>query len=268
MDAKEIKSFYDDFLASKMLKYRINGGNLRLEKAAERVKQFVHTDSKVLDVGCGIGIVPEEVAEALPEGHVWACDISEKNIWYAKQTVDLPNVTFFAADIQREPEKAEQVVTAPVDVVSLIDVIEHIPQEEHRALFEALRGLSSESAKVVMTYPSPQYQRYLMEHDPDELQIIDQVIERDELLAAASAAGYKLLHYSSETVWKRNQYIHCVLQTDDTLSPPPTPKSTSESKLINRVVDRITHIVSWRWRRYVARPYRRKKYVDDVFGDE
>lgn len=260
MNSDDVRAFYDEFLKSKMLDYRIYG-NARIDKAIERILEYIEPNSRALDVGCGIGIVPEHVSEVATDGHVWACDISDRNVWYARQTVDRPNVTFFVADVAAEIDYLHETVTDPIDVVSLVDVIEHIPIDQHGTLFEALGKICAEDAVVVLTYPSPQYQRYLMEEEPEGLQIIDQVVERDALLRAASQGGFTLKHYSLEAVWKENQYVHCVLQTDDSLSPVPPPEKPSG-------LDRITQKMKALWKRHVIYPKRRKRYTQFLSVDD
>jgi len=258
MDASEVESFYDDFLESRMLGYRISG-NPRIERATERILDFVRPKSNVLDVGCGIGITAERVAEQAEGGRVWAFDISERNIWYARETVDHPNVTFFSADVLEDKQHIRERLTDDIDVVTLVDVIEHIPQDDHAELFEFFRSIMSDQSYVVLTYPSPQYQRHLKENDPEELQIVDQVIEREELIETAQSTGFSLRHYSLETVWKRNQYVHCVLQMDKSLAEPP---SRDPSGLLERVWNRLRAT----WKHRVVHPVRRWKYVDRVFS--
>jgi len=189
---------------------------------------------------------------------VWAFDISERNIWYARETVDHPNVTFFSADILEDKQRIRERLTDDIDVVALVDVIEHIPQDDHSELFEFFRSIMSDQSYVVLTYPSPQYQRHLKENDPEELQIIDQVIEREELVETAQAAEFSLRHYSLETVWKHNQYVHCVLQTDGSLGDPPSESPTFLEKIQNRIQ------ASWKHR--VLIPIRRWRYIDRVFS--
>lgn len=257
MDESDVKAFYDDFLQSKMLDYRISG-NLRIDKAVERIQGYVNTDSYVLDVGCGIGISAERIAKEVEDGHVWAFDISEQNIWYARKTINESNVTFFAANVIGDQLFIQEYLTKDIDVVTLGDVIEHLPKDEHADLFRFFRSIMSDQSYVVLTYPSPQYQRYLKIHNPSELQIIDQVIELDELLQAARPAGFSLKRYSLETMWRRNQYVHCVLQTDSSLE-----KVHSEpSSLIRKVLDRSAAI----WKHKVVYPFRRWKYVDSIFS--
>jgi len=258
MNPAEVKSFYDDFLESKMLEYRIRG-NPRIEKATEQISEFVRTDSYVLEVGCGIGITAERIAEQVEEGHVWAFDISERNIWYARETVSRPKVTFFDANVLEDQHHIREQLTEAIDVVTLVDVIEHIPKENHTDLFEFFRSIMSDRAFIVLTYPSPQYQRHLKEHEPDELQIIDQVVELGEVLEAARPAGFSLKHYSMETIWKRNQYVHCVLETDGALGQPRSETPGFLERVQNRL--RAT------WVRRGVQPFRRWKYVDRVFPD-
>lgn len=258
MNSKDVKEFYDDFLESKMLDYRVRG-NPRIERAAERILDFIHPESNVLDVGCGIGITAERIADVVENGHVWAFDISDRNIWYARETVNQQNVTFFVADASQDKSRIREELTEVVDVVTLVDVIEHIPKNSHPDLFNFLNSIMSERAFVILTYPSPQYQRHLKESNPGELQIIDQVIELEELLEAVRPYGFSLKHYSLETIWMRNQYVHCVLETDRSLdaSHPNISESLSE-----RIQDRIRAT----WNRRVVYPIRRWKYVDRVFS--
>jgi len=259
MNSEEVRSFYNDFLESDMLDYRVRG-NPRIEKATDRILEFVRPDSSVLDVGCGIGITVERIADKVESGHVWAFDISDHNIWYARETIDQSNVTFFTADVTENKNRVQDQLTTEIDVVVLVDVIEHIPKEDHAELFNFFQSITSDQSFIVLTYPSPQYQRQLEESNPDELQIIDQAIELDELLNAAQPAGFSLKHYSLETIWKRNQYVHCVLQMDDALSNP----SSKPKGLSDRIMTRISAL----WRHHVLYPYRHWKYVKQIFSDQ
>jgi trans-aconitate 2-methyltransferase len=79
MESNTVREYYDDFLRSRMVNYRLYG-NLRLDRAAERILPFVGTDSKVLDIGCGIGIVTSKVAARASRGHVWGIDMTAQRI--------------------------------------------------------------------------------------------------------------------------------------------------------------------------------------------
>lgn len=76
----------------------------------------------VLDIGCGMGAVAYDIA-ARAGAMVTGMDILEKNIAYARQHYAHPQVTYLVGDALRGlPE-----TSAPVDVVILSNVLEHLP---------------------------------------------------------------------------------------------------------------------------------------------
>ena len=200
-----------------MLNYRLHS-NLRLKKAKARIRPFVTKTSRVLDIGCGIGIVTECIAKQATQGRVWGVDLSPENIWYAMRTIRLRNLSFLDSDVVTSFDKIERVLDGPVDLITMIDVIEHIPEEGRGAVLHNLRRVAKNDALLILTYPSPQHQQYLREKDPKELQIIDNIISIETLLVEARAAGFFLRHYSLETVWQKNQYVHCIFGDRSLLS--------------------------------------------------
>jgi 2-polyprenyl-3-methyl-5-hydroxy-6-metoxy-1,4-benzoquinol methylase len=251
--AETSREFYDAFLESRMLGYRV-GNNPRIRKAGQRVLQYVDPDSHVLELGCGIGIVTERVAKQAKRGHVLACDLGERNIWYAQQTISQANVEFLACDVLTEFATIRSRIVKPVDVVVLVDVIEHLPASSHGELFQHLRSVAAPNAVAVLTYPSPFYQRFLQQNKPAELQPIDEVIEPAVLVAHAEAAGFFLCHYSLESVWLTRQYVHCVFGRDLDCEGIVEPRPLRIAKRVSAYIDRTRH------------PFRRRKYVDAVFG--
>lgn len=250
--AQTSREFYDAFLQSRMLGYRV-GVNPRIWKAGQRVLQYVHPDSHVLELGCGIGIVTERVAKRAKRGHVLGCDLSEHNIWYAQQTVNQSNVEFLVCDLLTEFATIRSRIVKPVDVVVLVDVIEHLPASSHGELFQQIQSVAAPNAVAVLTYPSPFYQRFLREKRPDELQPIDEVVEPAGLVAHAEAAGFFLCHYSLENVWLTRQYVHCVVGRDLDCGEIREPRPLRIAKRVSAFIDRRRH------------PFRRRRYVDAVF---
>ncbi|MGH7646485.1 MAG: class I SAM-dependent methyltransferase [Gemmatimonadaceae bacterium] len=250
----QVRAFYDEFLESRMVQYRLFG-NRRIERAAERIEPYIRRTHRVLDVGCGIGIVTERIAARAHDGRVWGIDLSPRNVWYASHTVRKSNVSFFTADVVNDGGAIRDRTGAAFDVITLVDVIEHIPDAERAGLFASLRGLSAPNATLLLTYPSPQYQRWLQRNRPQELQIIDNVVELPTLLAEAGAAGYALRHYSLEDVWMRNQYVHAVLQTDAEVAAPARTQPTLGQEIGDRVqrATRRAFLVPWRRWRFVTR---------------
>ena len=253
--AQTSREFYDAFLQSRMLGYRV-GVNPRIRKAGQRVLQYVHPDSHVLELGCGIGIVTERVAKQAKRGRVLGCDLSEHNIWYARQTINQSNVDFLVCDVLTDFATIRSRIVKPVDVVVLVDVIEHLPESSHGELFQHIQSVAAPNAVAVLTYPSPFYQRFLRERRPAELQPIDEVIEPAGLVADAEAAGFFLCHYSLENVWLTRQYVHCVFGRDLDCGEIQEPRPLRIAKRVSAFIDRR------------RQRFRRRRYVDAVFGRE
>ncbi len=249
------RQFYDEFLQTRMVKYRLDD-NPRLLRAMEFAEAAVAPDSHVLDIGCGIGIVTERLARKAARGSVLGCDLGAKNVWYASRTVRLPNVRFVELDAIADWEKLRALVARPVDVVTLIDVIEHLPKESWPLVFQRIAAVSGEDARVLLTFPSPVYQRYLADHDPGELQPVDESVELEEIERVAGAAGWSVSAWRYVDVWMTNQYVHCELRKR--IPCQPIAPRAPPFGVIGREVTRL--------REGLRRRLRRKRYVEDVFG--
>jgi SAM-dependent methyltransferase len=218
----EVKQFYNNFTDTRMLQYKLYG-NPRIDKAVELITSYLTPDSNILDLGCGIGIVPEQVAAKLQQGKILACDLSENNINYARKTVESNKIEFFNVNVVENFEAIRNKLTSPVDLVTMVDVIEHLPPDSYDELFNNLSLVTGDRAKLILTYPSPEYQLYLQKNDPEELQIIDEVIEVNCLMQFALKHGFNLEYFTYIDVWKKNQYIHCVFSKQRPCIPLPPP---------------------------------------------
>ena len=72
------------------------------------------------------------------------------------------------------------------DAILVPDVLEHIPKERQRALFERIENLLGPRGIVLITYPSPEYQEYLRRERPELLQVVDETLRLSEILAITS----------------------------------------------------------------------------------
>lgn len=250
----EVENFYDEFLEKRMIQYRLHG-NLRLKMAFDFIRPFVCDDSRVLDLGCGIGIVTEKIASRAVSGKVYGCDISRRNIWYAQKTIKKKNLAFLHLDLIEEFDRLAVETGGNFDLITLIDVFEHIPKEGHARLLGLLTSLLKPEGFILMTFPSPGYQQYLRDRNPEELQIIDEDIDEDVIKNAAQDTGLKIMYYGLKNVWMTNQYIHCALTRN--LKPVML---NSKKTLLCSIYERLVF--------YCKIPilvYRRKKYIDNIF---
>jgi trans-aconitate 2-methyltransferase len=251
--SSRVQDFYDAFLEKEMIAYRING-NLRLELAKQFLLPIVDSTDTLADIGCGIGIVAEGVATARPHSRVIAVDISQGNINYAKSTINCKNISFFQADITNQIALLSQRAPEGYDVLALIDVIEHVPEGSRKSLFADLAGLAKASTRLALTYPSAEYQRYLISERPEELQIIDNVVEIAVLCQEAQSAGWHLKKYSKVDAWLTNQYEHCVFCRNISVAGVARRQST----LLERILAKVDRQTFRRYRiwRYNSRPFR------------
>ena len=164
---------------------------------------------RVLELGCGIGTLTGLIADEVgADGSVVAIDLSPKSIEVASARLSHHrNVELIAADVL-EVELAGQ-----FDVAVLPDVIEHIPVEHHRALFERVAASLAPTGFVLLNYPSPHYLDWCREHDPQSLQLIDQSIQADQLLADVYPSGLYLDLLKTYSIWiSEGDYVVAVLR--------------------------------------------------------
>ena len=231
----EVRAFYDRFSDERTKNY-VERANPRIEKAIERILPLVGEDSAVLEIGCGAGLVAEQIARKAGRGSLWGCDISDKAIAIAKSRVKADNVHFRALDAAAQFAELKSWVPQRLDLVVMVDVIEHLPLESHAAFFRNLADILHSESAVVLTFPSPDYQRYLRDYNPAELQIIDESIELLHLHALAVENGLFVKDYALVDVWLPNQYVHCVLKQHR-----PIPSETAELTL---AADEIAKLVA------------------------
>ncbi|WP_407931333.1 class I SAM-dependent methyltransferase [Ignavibacterium album] len=235
-----------------MLDYRLTNGNERINLATEFVLKNIKSDDNILEIGCGIGIVTERIAKKVKNGFIWACDISDQNIWYAKQTVLNKNIEFFSADIFEQFDLLKKRINKLIDVFILIDVIEHLPKERHTELIQKLNSIASEDYTILLTFPSEYYQEYLVQNNSNELQIIDEIITLDHLLNLTKDNDLFIKYFEYKDVWMNNQYAHCIIKKKQNIAELSGNKS---SHLIFKILG------------IFQRYFRRKKYIDKIFKE-
>jgi len=259
---ENVREFYNEFMSKRMVNYRING-NARIESAASFFASHICENDTVVDIGCGIGIAAEALAKKTRLGTVIGIDLSDKNIWYANKTVRLPNLKFHALDIIRDADRLRELLQGKtVDVFTLGDVLEHIPEDGRGLLFRSMAALGSPTVKILITIPSEFYQRYLMAEQPDELQIIDNVITPSLLEQEGRKEGFALTYFRVIAMWKPAQYVHCVLERETDLAAKM--KTSVPAVRTNPLLQFSQHFVN----KLVVQPRRYKKYVTEVFDEQ
>lgn len=203
MSSIETKQFYDEFSQRVMLKY-FRQINARIEGIKGLCDEYVINGSKVLEVGCGVGILTKHLQKRADK--IVSVDISEIGLKIAQAYADQPNTHFFLLNLLENSQPVEAL--SPYDVIIMADVIEHIPKEEHKILFDIFERILLPAGLVILTFPNSQHQDYLSEKEPEKLQIIDESVSIREIIAATNLNPFSINYFDADG---KNKYVHLVL---------------------------------------------------------
>ena len=190
--------FYDKFIT-----YQAESGiNDRIYGLYRRLCQTRLTaDNSLLEVGCGIGTLTYLLLQKITRGKIEATDISPASIAFAQKYLRAANLTLSAADILHfEPQ------SKIFDRVLLFDVLEHIPVEQHAAVFQRISKWMNNDSLLLINLPNPAYILFEQKHNPSALQETDQPVYLDALSAAMGAALLDIKSVETYSVWVKDDY--------------------------------------------------------------
>ena len=142
---------------------------------------------RLLDVGCGGGVMTSHLTRY---GEVTGTDFSSSAIELARKLV--PEAVFHAG---RELPEGE------FDVITLFDVLEHIPRSERPEFIRQLTQQLAARGRIFVSTPYPAFTRDRRLKGDDTLQIIDEEVELVDVVAEAAAAGLRLVAYRAYDVF-------------------------------------------------------------------
>lgn len=241
MGASEIKAFYDRF-SNEVLLEDFRRWNLRQEAVKELCSEYVPEGARVLEIGCGVGINAKHLRKRA--SRFVGVDISERNIEVAREYAGSAGADFKVLDALEAGD--ELVSLGPFDAVVLPDVIEHIPKGRYAELFSVIERALARPGWVLLTYPSPEYQRHLKENDPSALQIVDEAVTLEEILRHTKLEPV-LFRYRN--IWRKHQYVHVVLTSDRSYDPGEVERTPAE---------RLKYRIKKRWWRLRNRGFVRR----------
>lgn len=182
---EKVVSFYDQFV-EKQAKTGINSRHLSI---LDKVKKAgLQANHRILEVGCGIGTVSHLLATQVPQGKVLAVDISPESIEKAKVLwKDQKNLGFEVSDMSDYDKKGET-----FDFFVFPDVLEHIPVDQHFRLFQNIQKHSHADSVIFIHIPAPRYLQWMIDNEPEKLQVIDQPLDSGDLIKNITANGFYL----------------------------------------------------------------------------
>jgi 2-polyprenyl-3-methyl-5-hydroxy-6-metoxy-1,4-benzoquinol methylase len=212
-DADTIASFYDETLEQRLRDYVF--GNDRIAAAVALSASLLDRSvTKVLEVGCGLGISAAELARGRDWLTVHAVDISPKTIAAAGQLfAGNDRLIFEVSDLREVPR------LAPYDLITMLDVYEHIPRSDWPAFNARIASALSRDGAIVVTVPSPWHQEYLARENPAGLQIVDETVRVEDLAALARDVDGHIMKLNVISIWNDNDYIHAVIRRNPLYRP-------------------------------------------------
>lgn len=240
----EVETFYDEF-GRKQLRNFVYG-NARISAAVDLVVSLLDGGpGRLLCFGCGVGVEANMLTDRLPEYEILGVDISGKSIDIARQLFESDQLKFQAGGVESiQP-------SPPFDVVTLVDVYEHIPRADWPNFNRSLGELLSSNGIVVLSAPTPAYQTWLHENNPAGLQIIDESVALSDIEVLADDLDATVTYYCTITMGMTHQYEHAVLVRNLLLEkytpPPPVPAPRNPfQRLGRRVVNRLRPVCGWK----------------------
>ncbi|MBN2668089.1 MAG: methyltransferase domain-containing protein [Bacteroidales bacterium] len=228
----EIENFYNEYSAKQLER----GINKRHFTIIDKLKQFGLKDGmSVLEIGCGVGTLTKLLSDENPNGTIVANDISEKNIEIAKNLFkEYDNINFIYGDAVKSDIK----IQGKFDFIVMPDVLEHIPIDNHKTLFEKLETLLNTNGYIAINIPNPYYLEWCHVHRKDILQIIDQPIYTDILVSNTYPNNLHIKYLETYSIWIDNHdYQFIVLEKNKTqdFKEIQPPKLSLYQKIMNKL---------------------------------
>lgn len=204
MEKENISQFYDEF-SEKQTK---TGINERLISLFKRMNKWGLTEaSYVLELGCGVGAFTHLLSKKINSGKIESVDLSGKSIEIAQNSVQKKNILFYVGDVVHYVPKNQN-----FDFITLLDVIEHIPLEEHFNLFRNISEIATEKTLLIINIPNPDFITYLHQHSPEGLQVIDQAIELPLLVENLNKNNLEIIFFEKYGIWENEDYHFFVVR--------------------------------------------------------
>jgi 2-polyprenyl-3-methyl-5-hydroxy-6-metoxy-1,4-benzoquinol methylase len=193
--------------ANERLRKNLSALNRRQVEVLRLCRAYIKKEYRVLEIGCGVGVITKYLAKRGSE--VVAIDISENNVDLArKYNSRVKNVQFSVHDVVSRLDDLHGLGT--FDAILMSDVIEHLPKTIYGSLFKVVESVLREPGYVLLTFPSPEYQDYIKQHEPQQLQAVDETVFFKDIYESTTL---KPMLFKYTNCWMKNQYIHLVLSS-------------------------------------------------------
>jgi len=233
---KESEKFYSDF-PKKLISDYIKGNPRTIAAINFFLSQINSNVKNILDVGCGIGWSSYEMASK-SSANVYGIDLSENSIKAGKEIFKFKKLLIEKKDFLSENYNENQ-----YDVITFLDVFEHIPKESRNDVYKKLNKILTNKSMVLLTCPSIYHQENLRKNNPEGLQPVDENIDLKVLIDFAKQINGEIVFFSYKNIWHKNDYFHCAIERGANFNDKLTnnfkqtvDNSTTRLKLIKRSI--------------------------------
>ena len=198
MKKEEVSKFYDDYVEKQVSK-GYNERHLVLNDYL--MNEGIHGDSSILELGCGVGTITSLIKKTVSKGKMVCVDISEKSIEQSKSINYQKNIEFIVSDLL-----SFKYDKFSFNFITLFDVLEHVPVEQHFSIFQNITNYMDENSKLIIHVPTKEIIKYNEKNCPELMQIIDQPLAESELISSATKAGLRLTEFKFTNIWEHYDY--------------------------------------------------------------
>jgi trans-aconitate methyltransferase len=201
---EEVKSYYATQVKRKLRDFV--EGNDRVERAWQTLEQWAPPNpQRILEVGCGIGAICWRMSRRWPQAQIVGLDVSPESIELAKKLFSSPKLSFVEGIL------AKGVLPDKFDLIVLMDVYEHIAVQDRPGVHQMLKDILNDEGRIVLSFPTPRHQAWLRQHEPEEIQPIDEDIALGPISSFAFDSDCEILLYQEVGIWHEGDYAHAVL---------------------------------------------------------
>ena len=240
MQDDKIEKYYNEFFKHKE-NVQVNERIYACYK--KMIKHGLVSSSTLLELGCGPGALTWLVSRKIKSGFIEATDLSPYAIDFAKQHINNKNVFLYTGDVVKyKPQHAKS-----FDFITLFDVLEHIPMQQHEKLFANITTYMHSKTLLLINIPNPQYIEYDEVHQPETLQVIDQAIYINHLSEVLMKNELLIESMSTNSIWVKDDYHFYMVKKKTTFEEI---KLSAVKTFGQKIFSRLKHIYITRVLKY------------------
>ena len=194
------KAYYDGWIVNQIRDWLFM--NPRQRGAVEAALSTNQGNTcRAIEFGSGIGVCGELFSKET-NCRITSVDLSTELIKVGNRLFGNSNHDYFHGNLKDMIQELER----GVDIILLVDVLEHIRRPDWDGLFEKFRRVLSKQGQIFISTPTPWYQNFLKEHQPDGLQPVDLSIEKEEVKAIGERIGLQLIRHEVVNIYREGDY--------------------------------------------------------------